>query len=141
MPTPKSSARLTVRHATFIAPITMAGDRTGLARHLTTAAFMVRVLADGVGTYQHVRGYQPVLALWAEMNVVLADSLGTATCRRCSSRCRWYNVSFAVLPPSVRTYYRAAIRLTSTRNCCAGCAMSNGSRVRGDPYPSPSACA
>lgn len=56
-------------------------------------------------TYEGVSGYQPMLALWAEMNVVLADEFRDGNVPAQQEPLRVAQRAFAALPDTVREYY------------------------------------
>jgi hypothetical protein len=56
-------------------------------------------------TYEGVSGYQPMLALWAEMNVVLADEFRDGNVPAQQAPLRVAQRAFAALPDTVREYY------------------------------------
>jgi hypothetical protein len=56
-------------------------------------------------TYQGSSGYQPMLALWAEMNLVLADEFRDGNVPAQKEPLRVARRAFAALPATVREYY------------------------------------
>jgi hypothetical protein len=56
-------------------------------------------------TYQGGSGYQPMLALWAEMNLVLADEFRDGNVPAQKEPLRVARRAFAALPPTVQEYY------------------------------------
>src|ERR1700680_2667988 len=56
-------------------------------------------------TYQGGRGYQPMLALWAEMNLVLADEFRDGNVPALQEPRRVAQRAFAALPETVSEYY------------------------------------
>jgi hypothetical protein len=56
-------------------------------------------------TYEGERGYQPMLAVWAEMNVVLADEFRDGNVPAMMDPLAVAKRSFAALPETVTTYY------------------------------------
>ena len=56
-------------------------------------------------TYEGERGYQPMLAVWAEMNVVLADEFRDGNVPAMMDPLAVAKKSFAALPETVKTYY------------------------------------
>lgn len=56
-------------------------------------------------TYQGGRGYQPMLALWAEMNVVVADEFRDGNVPALQAPMRVAQRGFGALPETVREYY------------------------------------
>ncbi len=56
-------------------------------------------------TYEGERGYQPMLAVWAEMNVVLADELRDGNVPAMMEPLNVAKKDFAALPETVETYY------------------------------------
>lgn len=56
-------------------------------------------------TYQGGSGYQPMLALWAEMNLVLADEFRDGNVPAQKEPLRVARRAFAALPPTVSEYY------------------------------------
>lgn len=56
-------------------------------------------------TYQGGRGYQPMLALWAEMNLVVADEFRDGNVPAQQQPLAVTRRAFASLPPQVREYY------------------------------------
>ena len=61
---------------------------------------------EALYTYEGSRGYQPMLAVWAEMDVVLADEFrGTGMCRRGMPPSTVAKAAFAAAPTTVTSYY------------------------------------
>jgi len=56
-------------------------------------------------TYQGGSGYQPMLALWAEMNLVLADEFRDGNVPAQKDPLRVARRAFQALPPTVKEYY------------------------------------
>jgi hypothetical protein len=56
-------------------------------------------------TYQGGSGYQPMLALWAEMNLVLADEFRDGNVPAQKEPLRAARRAFQALPPTVKEYY------------------------------------
>lgn len=56
-------------------------------------------------TYQGGSGYQPMLALWAEMNLVLADEFRDGNVPAQKEPLRVARRAFQALPPTVKEYY------------------------------------
>jgi Transposase DDE domain group 1 len=56
-------------------------------------------------TYQKTTGYQPMLALWAEMNVVVADQFRDGNVPALQAPLPVAQRAFAALPETVREYY------------------------------------
>ena len=56
-------------------------------------------------TYEGARGYQPMLAVWAEMDVVLADEFRDGNVGAQMAPLAVAKKSFAALPETVQTYY------------------------------------
>lgn len=56
-------------------------------------------------TYQGVSGYQPMLALWAEMNLVLTDEFRDGNVPAQQEPLRVARRAFQALPPTVQEYY------------------------------------
>ncbi|MFZ5514338.1 MAG: IS1380 family transposase [Pseudomonadota bacterium] len=56
-------------------------------------------------TYEGVTGYQPMLALWAEMNVVLAEEFRDGNVPAQQEPLRVAQRAFAALPETVKEYY------------------------------------
>jgi hypothetical protein len=56
-------------------------------------------------TYEGDRGYQPMLAVWAEMNVVLADEFRDGNVPAMMEPLAVAKKAFAALPETVKTYY------------------------------------
>jgi hypothetical protein len=56
-------------------------------------------------TYEGTRGYQPMLAVWAEMNLVLADEFRDGNVPAQMEPRRVAQRAFAALPSTVREYY------------------------------------
>ena len=56
-------------------------------------------------TYQGVSGYQPMLALWAEMNLVLADEFRDGNVPAQKEPVRAARRAFQALPATVKEYY------------------------------------
>jgi hypothetical protein len=60
---------------------------------------------EALRTYEGERGYQPMLALWAEMNVVLADEFRDGNVPAMMNPLAVAKKAFAALPETVTTYY------------------------------------
>ncbi len=60
---------------------------------------------EALRTYEGERGYQPMLAVWAEMNVVLADEFRDGNVPAIMGPLRVAKRAFAALPQTVKTYY------------------------------------
>jgi hypothetical protein len=60
---------------------------------------------EAQATYQGGRGYQPMLALWAEMNVVVADEFRDGNVPALQEPLRVAQRGFQALPETVREYY------------------------------------
>jgi hypothetical protein len=60
---------------------------------------------EALPTYQGVRGYQPMLALWAEMNLALADEFRDGNVPAQKDPLRVARRAFQSLPPTVQEYY------------------------------------
>lgn len=60
---------------------------------------------EAQATYQGGSGYQPMLALWAEMNRVLADEFRDGNVPAQKEPLRVARRAFAALPPTVSEYY------------------------------------
>ena len=60
---------------------------------------------EALRTYEGERGYQPMLAVWAEMNVVLADQFRDGNVPAMMEPLVVAQAAYAVLPETVRTYY------------------------------------
>jgi hypothetical protein len=60
---------------------------------------------EALRTYEGERGYQPMLAVWAEMNVVLADEFRDGNVPAMMEPLNVAKRSFAALPETVTTYY------------------------------------
>ena len=56
-------------------------------------------------TYEGERGYQPMLAVWAEMNVVLADEFRDGNVPAMMDPLTVAKKAFGALPETVKTYY------------------------------------
>jgi hypothetical protein len=56
-------------------------------------------------TYEGERGYQPMLAVWAEMNVVLADEFRDGNVPAMMEPLAVAKKAFAALPETVKSYY------------------------------------
>jgi hypothetical protein len=56
-------------------------------------------------SYEGERGYQPMLAVWAEMNLVLADEFRDGNVPALMRPLTVAKAAFAALPPTVDTYY------------------------------------
>jgi len=56
-------------------------------------------------TYEGERGYQPMLAVWAEMNVVLADEFRDGNVGAQMAPLKVAQAAFAALPETVTTFY------------------------------------
>jgi hypothetical protein len=60
---------------------------------------------EALRTYEGERGYQPMLAVWAEMNVVLADEFRDGNVPAMMAPLAVAQQAFAALPETVTTYY------------------------------------
>ena len=60
---------------------------------------------EALRTYEGERGYQPMLAVWAETNVVLADEFRDGNVPALMDPLRVAKKAFAALPETVTTYY------------------------------------
>jgi len=60
---------------------------------------------EALRTYEGERGYQPMLAVWAEMNVVLADEFRDGNVPAMMNPLTVAKKAFAALPETVTTYY------------------------------------
>lgn len=60
---------------------------------------------EALRTYEGERGYQPMLAVWAEMNVVLADEFRDGNVPAQMDPLPVAKKAFAALPETVTTYY------------------------------------
>ena len=60
---------------------------------------------EALPTYEGERGYQPMLAVWAEMNLVLADQFRDGNVPAIMDPLHVVQVAYAVLPPTVKRFY------------------------------------
>ena len=60
---------------------------------------------EALRTYEGERGYQPMLAVWAEMNLVLADEFRDGNVPAAYQGLPVAKAAFATLPDSVKEYY------------------------------------
>src|SRR5208282_5924223 len=60
---------------------------------------------EALRTYGGERGYQPMLAVWAEMDVVLADEFRDGNVPAMMAPLTVAKAAFAALPGTVKTYY------------------------------------
>ncbi|MGA2476978.1 MAG: IS1380 family transposase [Terriglobia bacterium] len=60
---------------------------------------------EALRTYEGERGYQPMLAVWAEMDVVLADQFRDGNVPAMMEPLTVAKAAFAALPGTVKTYY------------------------------------
>lgn len=60
---------------------------------------------EALRTYEGERGYQPMLAVWAETNVILADEFRDGNVPAMMDPLRAAKEAFAALPETVTTYY------------------------------------
>lgn len=60
---------------------------------------------EALRTYEGERGYQPMLAVWAELNVVLADEFRDGNVPAMMEPLHVAKQAFAALPETVTTYY------------------------------------
>jgi hypothetical protein len=60
---------------------------------------------EALSTYEGPRGYQPMLAVWAEMNVVLADEFRDGNVPAQMAPLAVAKAAFAALPSTVKTFY------------------------------------
>lgn len=60
---------------------------------------------EALPTYEGERGYQPMLAVWAEMDVVLADQFRDGNVPAMMDPLPVAQVAYAVMPPTVETFY------------------------------------
>ncbi len=65
---------------------------------------------EALPTYEGERGYQPMLAVWAEMNLVLADQFRDGNVPAIMDPLHVVQVAYAVLPGGVKTFYFWGIR-------------------------------
>ena len=65
---------------------------------------------EALRTYEGERGYQPMLAVWAETNVVLADEFRDGNVPAMMDPLTVAQQAFAALPETVTTYYYRGIR-------------------------------
>jgi Transposase DDE domain group 1 len=69
------------------------------------ATIMTSRKREALVTYEGGRGYQPLLAVWAETNVVLADEFRDGNVPALMEPLNVARGAFAALPPSVETRY------------------------------------
>jgi len=60
---------------------------------------------EALRTYEGERGYQPMLAVWAEMNLVLADEFRDGNVPAAYEGLMVAKAAFAALPPTVNEFY------------------------------------
>ncbi|MGH2397623.1 MAG: IS1380 family transposase [bacterium] len=60
---------------------------------------------EALATYEGPRGYQPMLAVWAEMNVILADEFRDGNVPAQMAPLTVAKAAFGALPSTVTTYY------------------------------------
>ncbi len=60
---------------------------------------------EALRAYEGERGYQPMLAVWAEMDVVLADEFRDGNVPAIMQPLTVAKAAFAALPETVKTYY------------------------------------
>ena len=60
---------------------------------------------EALRTYEGERGYQPMLAVWAEMNLVLADEFRDGNVPAAHEGLTVVKAAFEALPPTVREFY------------------------------------
>ena len=60
---------------------------------------------EALGTYEGSRGYQPMLAVWAEMNVILADEFRDGNVPAMMAPLTVAKAAFAALPSTVKSFY------------------------------------
>ena len=60
---------------------------------------------EALRTYEGERGYQPMLAVWAEMNVVLADQFRDGNVPAMMDPLTAAKAAYRALPATVKTYY------------------------------------
>ena len=60
---------------------------------------------EALRTYEGERGYQPMLAVWAEMNVILGDEFRDGNVPAMMEPLTVAKKAYAALPPTVTTYY------------------------------------
>jgi hypothetical protein len=89
-------------------------------------------------SYEGERGYQPMLAVWAEMDVVLADEFRDGNVPAMMTPLTVAKRAFAALPHTVQTYYFRGIRLVMKVIWWTGCGTSSERRGRRDALVSPS---
>lgn len=68
-------------------------------------------------TYEGGRGYQPLLALWAEMGVVLAEEFRDSNVPALKDPLRVAQRAFAALPESIQQRYFGGTRPATRRRC------------------------
>ncbi len=60
---------------------------------------------EALPTYEGERGYQPMLAVWAETNLVLADEFRDGNVPALMDPLHVAQAAFAAVPPTVKTFY------------------------------------
>ena len=82
---------------------------------------------EALATYVGVRGYQPMVAVWAERNVVLADEFRDGNVPAHMRVLDCARRAFAALPSSIATFYYRAdsashdkVPLRAKRAACRG---------------------
>jgi len=79
---------------------------------------------EALYTYEGSRGYQPMLAVWAEMDVVLADEFRDGNVPAQMAPLTVAQAPSAA-PKTVTSYYYRATPPATRGSCCAGCWTRN----------------
>ena len=81
------------------------GERQRIATIDLDATIIESWKKEALPTYQGGRGYQPMLALWAEMNVIVADQFRDGNVPALQEPLEVARRAFRALPESVNEYY------------------------------------
>ena len=81
------------------------GERQKIATIDLDATIIESWKKEALPTYQGGRGYQPMLALWAEMNVIVADQFRDGNVPALQEPLEVARRAFRALPESVNEYY------------------------------------
>jgi len=84
---------------------------------------------EALHTYEGPRGYQPMLAVWAEMDAVLADEFRRWERTGTDGSVDVAKAAFAALPKTVTSYYYRGDAACHEKSCCGW--LSNEKREEG----------
>jgi hypothetical protein len=96
---------------------------------------------EAKATYEGGSGYQPMLALWAEMDLAVADQFGDGNVPAQMAPLPVAQRAFQTLPETVKEYYFRGDSACWEKGWCGGCETNNGQRVHTASSRSLSVCA